>query len=147
MNAKVRDLMVHQVMTATPHQTYSHVKEVLAKNRGSCLPVVGPEGEPVGIITASDLLEGHADATPISNFMSTKVYTVPEYSDVSLAARIMRNHKIHHVVVTNEQKLVGIISSFDLLALVEDHRFVMKNAPDVSKKKKGGKRRQEEMNE
>lgn len=147
MNAKVRDLMVNQVMTATPHQTYAHVKDVLAKHRASCLPVVGPEGEPVGIITASDLLVEHADATPISKFMSTKVYTVPEYSDVSLAARIMRNHHIHHVVVTNEQKLVGIISSFDLLELVEDHRFVMKNAPDVSKKKKGGKRRKEELSE
>ena len=64
--------------------------------------------------------------------------TVPQYGDPSLAARIMRNHKIHHVIVTHEQKVVGIISSFDLLKLVEDHRYVMKNPP--TPKKRGIKR-------
>ncbi len=68
--------------------------------------------------------------------MTQKVYTVPQYADPSLAARIMRKHKIHHVVVTHEKKVVGIISSFDLLKLVEEHRFVMKNAPDTPKSRK-----------
>jgi signal-transduction protein with cAMP-binding, CBS, and nucleotidyltransferase domain len=56
----------------------------------------------------------------------------------------MRNHHIHHVIVTHEQRIVGIISSFDLLKLVEDHRFVMKNAPTLSKKA-GGRRKKEEL--
>jgi signal-transduction protein with cAMP-binding, CBS, and nucleotidyltransferase domain len=50
---------------------------------------------------------------------------------------MMRNHKIHHLIVTHEQKVVGIISSFDLLTLVEDHRFVMKNAPTPNHKSTG----------
>ena len=36
------------------------------------------------------------------------------------------NHKVNHVVVTHEKKIVGILSSFDLLKLVEEHRFTMK---------------------
>jgi signal-transduction protein with cAMP-binding, CBS, and nucleotidyltransferase domain len=48
----------------------------------------------------------------------------------------MRNHRIHRVVVTHEQKVVGIISAFDLLALVEDHRWVAKNPPSESKRRK-----------
>ena len=44
----------------------------------------------------------------------------------------MRNHRIHHVVVTHEKKVVGILSAFDLLKLVEDHRFVMKSAPQAA---------------
>jgi CBS domain-containing protein len=147
MNAKIKDIMISPVMMATPHQTFSHIKSVLTSNRGSCMPVVNPEGEPVGIVTASDLLDDHADNTPVSSFMTTKTYTAPAYSDVSLAARMMRNHSIHHVIVTEEKKVVGIVSSFDLLKLVENHRFVMKNAPDVSKKKKGGRRRSEESSE
>ena len=51
---------------------------------------------------------------------------MPQYNDASIAARIMRKNKIHHVVVTHEKKVVGLISSFDLLKLVEGHRFVMK---------------------
>ena len=63
------------------------------------------------------------------------VITIPEYNDASAAARVMRNHKIHHVVVTKEKEIVGIISSFDLLQLVEDHRFVMKGAPTPKKQR------------
>ena len=75
----------------------------------------------------TDVLQADKSGTPISQVMSEHVYTVPKYSDVSLAARVMRNHKIHHVIVTHEGRLVGLLSSFDLLRLVEDHRFVMKN--------------------
>jgi CBS domain-containing protein len=138
MNAKVADLMVSPVMTTTAHQTFGHVKNVLRKNGGSCMPVVNPDHEPIGMVTASDLLHDHPDGKSVSSFMTKKVYTVAQHSDVSLAARIMRNHKIHHVVVTHKKKVVGIISSYDLLKLVEDHRFVMKNGPTESKK--SGKR-------
>ncbi len=144
MNATIDDLMVRQVMTATPHQTCGHVKKLLAEHKGSCLPVVDSDGKPVGIISSSDFLDEHADGQPISQFMVEKIYTVPQYADASLAARIMRNHNIHHVVVTHEQRVVGIVSSFDLLKLVESHRFVMKNPPDVSQKS-GSKRRREEV--
>ena len=76
--------------------------------------------------------------------MTEKVYTIPEYEDVSVAARMMRNHKIHHLIVTQEQKVIGIISSYDLLKLIEGHRFVMKN-PSTPKGKGGGKRTKSEQ--
>ena len=41
-------------------------------------------------------------------------------------------------MVTEAKQVVGILSSFDLLRLVEDHRYVAKNAPTQSKK--SGKR-------
>jgi len=136
MNVTIQELMVHQVMTATPHQTSEHVRSVLSEHSGSCIPIVDSDGEPVGIVSATDFLDDHPAGTPVSQFMTQKVYTVPQYADPSLAARIMRKHKIHHVVVTHEKKVVGIISSFDLLKLVEEHRFVMKNAPDTPKSRK-----------
>jgi CBS domain-containing protein len=139
MNVKVADIMVSQVMTATPHQTMGHIKKVLSECMAGCLPVVNPEGEPIGIITSTDMLGEYADGSPVSKHMTEHVYTVPQYNDVSVAARIMRNHKIHHVVVTHEKKVVGIVSSYDLLQLVEDHRFVAKNPPSDTKKKNSRK--------
>ncbi len=144
MNAKIDDLMVSPVVTATADHTVEQVKSMLKDGQGSCVPVVDGENEPIGIVSAADFLEDRPADQPIREFMTEKIYTVPQYADVSLAARIMRNHHIHHVIVTAEKKVVGIISSFDLLQLVQDHRFVMKNAPDVSKRK-GGKRRKEEL--
>lgn len=139
MNIKIADLMAKRVITATPHQTIGHVRDVMARNRIHSLPIVGPEMEPLGIVTASDLARRVKDEAPISRIMTRDVTVVPAYNDVSIAARIMRKHKIHHVIVTHEKRVVGLISSFDLLKLVEGHRFVAKNAPPAKKSSRKGK--------
>ena len=140
MNVKVEDLMTRSVITAQPHQSIEHVRKMLEKNSISAVPVVDTDGHPVGIVSATDLVHDLKPGAPISQIMTEKVYTVPLYDDTSIAARIMRNHNIHRVVVTHEQKVVGVLSAFDLLKLVESHRYVAKNAPTPSKRK-GSKRR------
>ncbi|WP_455235383.1 CBS domain-containing protein [Thiogranum longum] len=144
MTIKVSDLMTGNVITAQPHQTVGQLREKMAKRSLSNVPVVSPENIPIGVVSASDLLAAEKEGTPVSNIMTEKVYTIPEYEEVSVAARMMRNHKIHHLVVTQEQKVVGVVSSFDLLKLIEGHRFVMKNAP-TPKSKGRGKRAKAEL--
>ena len=138
MNAKVHDLMTESVITTEPHRTIEHVRGILDRNRVGAIPVVDSDGHPIGIVSATDLVGDHKPGTPIKTVMTEKVYTVARYDDVSTAARVMRNHKIHRVVVTHEQQVVGVLSAFDLLKLVEGHRFVAKNPPSSSKK--GSKR-------
>lgn len=142
MSVKVEELMRKQVMKTTPSKTAGHLRAVMSEQNISCMPVVDPEDHAVGMVTTSDLIGEIKDSTPCSEFMSRKIYAVPEYEDVSIAARMMRNHHLHHLIVTREKKVIGILSSFDLLKLVENHRFVMKNPPTQSKRK-GGKRKKE----
>lgn len=139
MNVKVQELMRPQVVTVQPHHTVGHVRDLLATHRIHAVPVVDSEGALVGIVSSTDLVADAKDGTPVGQVMTEKVYTVPAYDDVSIAARVMRNHEIHRVVVTDEQKVVGVLSAFDLLQLVEGHRFVRKNAPTPSARK-GSKR-------
>ena len=139
MNVKIHELMSTKVVTAQPHMSVEHVRDLLDNNHISSVPVVDTEARPVGVVSATDLAQDLKPGTPITTLMTEKVYTVPQYDDVSIAARVMRNHKIHHVIVTHEQKVVGILSAFDLMKLVEGHRFVAKNAPTPSKRK-GAKR-------
>ena len=139
MNVKIHELMTESVVTTQPHKSIEHVRTILARNQVSAIPVVDSAGQPVGIVSATDLVPNLKKNSPVSTIMTKKVYTVPQYDDVSIAARIMRNHQIHRVVVTHEQRVVGIISAFDLLKLVEGHRFVAKHAPTESKRS-GSKR-------
>lgn len=138
VNATVADIMHSPVMSLTPHQSVGHARELMRQHGVSAFPLVEPGGELVGIVTASDLLEDHADATTLGSFAKRHVYTVHPDDGPHVAARIMRNHGLHHVVVVESdaglQTVAGMVSSFDLLRLVEDHRFVMKNAPTPSKK-------------
>jgi CBS domain-containing protein len=140
MSVKVDELMTRSVITVQPHQSVEHVRKMLEKNSIGALPVVDSDGHPVGIVSSTDLVQELKPGAPISQVMTEKVYTVPQYDDTSIAARVMRNHNIHRVVVTHEKSVVGMLSAFDLLELVENHRYVAKNAPTPSKRK-GGKRR------
>ena len=73
----------------------------------------------------------------MANVMTSEVLTIPDYADVSRAARMMRNRRIHHLVVTLDGKMLGMLSSYDLLKLVEAHRFVPKNAPSPPGRPRG----------
>ncbi len=134
MNIKISDLMAKRVISAEPHHTVGRLRRIMEKNRIHAVPIVGPDKEAVGIVSSADLARRVKDESPVSRIMSSDVITVPAYNDASVAARIMRRRKIHHVIVTHEKQVVGIISSFDLLKLVEGHRFVAKNAPTRSKR-------------
>jgi CBS domain-containing protein len=136
MTVKVNELMARNVVSVTKHETVAQVKSKLDSAGLKTVPVVDANEEVVGILSATDLIAAKSDTTPISAIMTEDVYRIPQYSDVQIAARMMRNHRIHHLVVTHEQKLIGILSSFDLLKLVEDKRYVEKN-PSTPKKNAG----------
>lgn len=141
---RVEDLMVASVMTATAHQSVERVRQIMAEHKVHALPVIDPEGRPIGIVTSSDLIGDLPAAKPIGQLMTRKVFSVPRYEDPSIAARIMRNHRIHHVVVTEDGKVCGILSSFDLLALVEERRYVFKQRPDTRKRGLGDRKKAED---
>ncbi len=135
MNIKIADLMARRVITAEPHHTVAHVRTMMERNRIHAIPVVGTLMEARGIVSSADLARRLKDQTPIHRVMSKDVKTIPAYNDVSAAARAMWRSRIHHLVVTHEKRVVGVISSFDLLKLVSEHRFVMKSAPTKAAKK------------
>ncbi len=134
MNATIGEVMTSPAMTVTKHQTAEHLRRLMAEHRVSALPVVGPDREPLGVVSASDLLGPHADATPASELMSKPALTVGPGDGPHVAARIMRNHHTHHVVVVEHHEVVGIVSAYDLLGLVEDHRYVAKAAPTPARR-------------
>lgn len=139
MSLDVDAVMTPDVEVAGPNDLVGEVRQRMLDGGIGALPVVDGGGSLVGIVTANDLVEEHPAQLAISEVMSDRVLTVPRYDGVHIAARIMRNHKVHHVVVTDGHDIAGMVSSFDLLRLVEEHRFVMKNPPTESVRK-GAKR-------
>ncbi len=139
MNVKIHELMTDSVVSTEPHKTIDHVRRMMERNKVGAIPVVDSEGRPVGIVSSTDIVTGTNGKSPVSTIMTEKLYTVSKYDDVSIAARIMRNRRIHRVLVTHEQRLVGVLSAFDLLKLVEGRRYVDRNAPTGPKR--GGSRR------
>ena len=54
MSVDISEVVHEPVMTARPHQTVGHVRDLMTRHRVSALPVVNTEEEPIGMITSSD---------------------------------------------------------------------------------------------
>ena len=52
--------------------------------------------------------------------MTEHVLCVLPETTVADVARLLRSHRVHHVLVTEGEKLCGIASAFDLMSLIED---------------------------
>ena len=138
MDIQVQDLMTESVITTQRHHSIEHVRNVMETNRIHAIPVVDEDGKPLGIVSSLDLAGNDLkDGAHISSVMSDGVVQIQQYEKVNIAAQLMRKHHIHHLVVTHEKSVVGVISSMDLLELLDEKRFVMKNPPTPKKKRRG----------
>jgi signal-transduction protein with cAMP-binding, CBS, and nucleotidyltransferase domain len=91
-----------------------------ANNIGSLL--VKKFDEYVGIVTETDLARKvlgkglDPDSTGIEEIMTSPVLSMDRYLPIEEANRFMHKNKIRHLGVTEEDKIVGIISVKDLVA-------------------------------
>ena len=138
---RIEDLMADRVAVLTRHQTAGHARKMMSELCIHCLPINDNEGKLVGILTSHDLMDSVKDETLVGKAMTRDVQTIARYGSPHVAARLMRKNHIPHLVVTHENKIVGVLSSFDLLQLIEHKRFVDKNLPSTPKKKTWERRR------
>lgn len=117
---KVNDLIDRKMITADPFETKSEIEKLMDSCEVHALPVLSEDGSPIGLITSSDLQSDLPGETPASDLMSDRVYTVDVWEDAAEAARMMRDFHVHHLVATDNDEASGVLSSFDLLTLVED---------------------------
>ncbi len=58
------------------------------------------------------------DDPPVSQFMNTSVVTVEPSATLGEAAQLVRKHRVHRLVVTEDSKVVGIITTMDILGAI-----------------------------
>ena len=138
MNVKISDLMAGDVVTVAPNDCVADVRKLMETRHIHAVPVLDGDEQIYGIVSTADLVNVVDGSLAVAKVATRHVYSIPQYNDISAAARLMRKHRIHHVLVTHEKRLVGILSSFDLLQLVENHRFTVKPGPTPPKRRKGG---------
>jgi len=79
---------------------------------------------PVGIVTERDcvrkVIENHLDCNEVSveEIMTTPLITIESNASLSKAAQLMLNHKVHHLLVTRDRSVIGIITDTDLLTTI-----------------------------
>ena len=144
----VSELMNPDVVCARPDMSVGAVGQLLASRHVSGAPVVDAQGRVLGIVTQNDLvrhatrrvtvaeagrfvtdehdygdlagLPADLSATLVEKVMTAPVYTVSRDASVAVAAHIMRERKVHRLVVTERGRLFGMLSALDLMRVVEE---------------------------
>jgi CBS domain-containing protein len=118
-------VLVRDAMTKNPKvvRRDTSVQEIVATMNKFDISsvIVVQEERPVGIVTHKDIMSKVVqprippDALKAIEIMSTPVVTISEDASIEEAARLMSRKKIKKLIVISGDKLVGIITSMDLV--------------------------------
>ncbi|MFQ5848045.1 MAG: CBS domain-containing protein [Candidatus Methylomirabilales bacterium] len=135
-----RDVMTHEVVTATPEMPVEALTRLLLEKGVSAVPVVGADGAVLGVASEADLvrrLRGpqrrkwwlaflvdreamardfvRSHGKRVGDVMNQPAVTVTEETPVEEIARVLEEHRIKRVPVVRDDRLVGIVSRRDLV--------------------------------
>jgi CBS domain-containing protein len=125
MNTPIASLMKSPVLSVSMDDTVQAIEALMSEHDLSWVPVVEPAGVPVGVIALSDLMQFHTrggDPAVVCAWQVCHYKPISVTADTSVAevARLMVAYKIHHVVVTKNDSMVGVVSALDFV-----RRFVV----------------------
>ena len=144
MGSDDASVLVREVMTRNP-KTIGYGQGVraaiatLATGKFRHLPVVDDGGALVGILSQADVLaampsmcdpsvsqqdrDSYLGFMAVEKLMRRSVVTVTSGVGIVEAARLMRTHRVNCLPVVEDDGIVGIVTSYDLLGALESVRI------------------------
>jgi len=116
---KIKDVMTKALTSVDPATSLSQVSKIMEQGgMGSIL--VKKDGVPSGIITDRDFAikiaaYGVSMDTPVEKIATFPLHTINSNDSILNAAKAMSEKKIRKLAVVEEEKVVGIITSTDLI--------------------------------
>jgi CBS domain-containing protein len=139
---RARDVMMPRVISIEADAPIMRAVRLMLQNRISGLPVVGPKGELVGIVTEGDFLRRgeigtqrrrtrwlefligpgrladeyvHASGRKVDEVMTREPFTITEDTPLDEVVQLMERHRIKRLPVVREGRLVGIVSRANIM--------------------------------
>lgn len=135
MSELVRDRMKTTVHTIDPNANVLEARTVQEAERIRHLPVVDEDGVVCGVLSQRDMFhrgliealgfgrraqDSVAATLRVKDIMVTDVITIAPDATLAEAARAMRSARVGCLPVLEGDRLVGILSESDLIALIAD---------------------------
>ncbi|MFQ6128511.1 MAG: cyclic nucleotide-binding/CBS domain-containing protein [Thermoplasmata archaeon] len=122
LRVPVMEVMSRNPVSVGPKETIDLVSKLM-KDKGIGSLIVVRKGRPVGIVTEKDIVAKVVanDAKPskikVKEIMSSPVKTIHPHDSIEEAAKLMAKNKIRRLVVSEKNKLLGIVTENDILQI------------------------------
>jgi CBS domain-containing protein len=132
MPLKVEDVMVENVISVTERATVKEAAELMDQHEIGCLIVV-KNGKPVGIVTETDMVKrvilGPVDPenTMVRKIMSRPLVAVDTQISIEEASKIMRERKVRKLPVIEKGRLVGLLTTTDIVRSPEVMKMMIRS--------------------
>lgn len=118
----LKSIVRRDPVTVPPDTPIRTVLERMKALRIGSVVIAGAAGEPLGIFTERDVLDrialaGIPQTATIDQAMTPKPFSLPGSAPMFEAAQAMARFRFRHVLVMEEDKLIGVVSERDLFTL------------------------------
>ncbi len=119
--AHILGIKGRNIVTAKPDDTVGTIVQLLAEKRIGAVIVTNKQGEIAGIVSERDVVRHMASQgaaildKPSSAIMTEKVLTCRDEDSEQELMALMTTHRIRHLPVVRDGKLVGMISIGDVV--------------------------------
>jgi len=119
VEAAVRQVTRKKLVTIYPHSTAEEAAKRMRSKKVSSLVVIEKGDAPVGIVTERDLVRSvcsrdiSSDSVLIQEIMSSPIVTIDVDASIEQAADKMIQNKVRHLLITENDKIYGIITPSD----------------------------------
>jgi CBS domain-containing protein len=123
MNEPISELMQRRVRCVDMDDTVAQVETLFSAEGLTWAPVLEGGNAALGVISASDLLQFHAQqrdplAVRAWQLCTYKPITAKPTTPAREVAQAMVEQGIHHVVVVDDEGIAGVVSSLDFVRRV-----------------------------
>lgn len=117
---KVKECMCNNVVWLTPEASIGECAKLMDQQHIGSVPVCDSNQNVVGLVTDRDILlraiinNKDINNTKVSDIMSTNVCCCESNTDLEQATNMMSENQIRRIPVTENNKIVGILTLTDL---------------------------------
>ncbi|MBI2201434.1 MAG: CBS domain-containing protein [Armatimonadetes bacterium] len=125
---EAREIMNRDVITVAPEMTVEEATNVLLRYRIHGAPVVGADGQLIGMVSFVDLAKRTGDT--VGQVMVSDPVCADEDTPVEELAAMMLEEVVRRVPITSGGRVVGIVSASDIVQLFLNLHEQPRQAPE-----------------
>ncbi len=126
MTLYASDVMIKDVITISESTSLKDVTKMFAEKQITGAPVVNAQGELTGVISETDIIRkttsiGTWSPNTAGQIMTKPAVAVAPNETLHRVCELMSNRRIHRVVVAEGSRIVGIITTMDIMRAIAAH--------------------------